>query len=169
MNAYPTVEQLRALTQIKARDAVAAAARLEIALNSNGYSNAHVIEEAAAAAKAANTELSLKLRELRTAHTRALLNDLSKLSGQSLWEVLFENAPDSPEGDDILTNGHARYKDRIAEIVSTLFNCLSKRLGVACPPIPQIPEQPSRADGYRLKRSVHALLAEKTVERLANL
>jgi hypothetical protein len=98
-----------------------------------------------------------------------LLNELSKLSGQSLWDVLFENALDSPEGDDILTNGHARYKDRINEIVTTIFTCLSRRIAVACPPIPEIPEQPHRWDLYRLKRPVHALLSEATVNKLANL
>ena len=169
MHTYPTVEQLRALSQAKARNAVAAAARLEVALNSNGYLNAHIIEEAAAAAKAANTELGVKLRELRTSYTRALLNELSKLSGQSLWDVLFENAPDSPEGDDILTNGHARYKDRINEIVVTIFTCLSRRIGTQCPEIPEIPEQPHRWDLYRVRRSVHALLSEATVNKLANL
>lgn len=167
MHTYPTVEQLRALTQAKARNAVAAAARLELALNSNGYLNAHIIEEAAAAAKAANTELGVKLRELRTSYTRALLNELSKLSGQSLFDVLFENAPDSPAGDDILVGGHNQLE--LAHVVTTIFTCLSRRIGVACPPVPAIPVQPRRPDLYRVKRSVHALLSEATVNKLANL
>lgn len=167
MNTYPTVEQLRALTQAKARDAVAAAVKLELALGRSGLIDQDEIERLAAAAKTANTELNAKLREMRTSYTRAVLNELSKLSGQSLWDVLFENAPDSPEGDDILTNGHS--KDRTIEIVTALFICLSRRIGVACPPIPEIPEQPSRADMYRLNRPVHALLSEATVNKLANL
>lgn len=167
MHTHPTVEQLRTLAQAKARNAVAAAARLELALSTNGYINADVIEEAAAAAKAANTELNVKLRELRTSYTRALLNELSKLSGQSLWDVLFENAPDSPEGDDILVGGHNQLE--LAHVVTTIFTCLSRRIGVACPSVPAIPVQPCRPDLYRIKRPVHALLSEATVNKLANL
>ena len=179
MHTYPTIDQLGKLAQAKAREAVAAAAQLETALSRWWAVDQDKLEQLVAAAKTANSKLNANLRQLRTARTRATLNRLiwvnetakcrddAKFGGQDIFEHLFEDAPDSPASDDILVRGNPA---ELTRVVTAIFTCLSRRIGVACPPIPipEIPEQPHRPL-YRLRRHIHALLSEATVNKLANL